>query len=92
MPHMPDMPRMFLRAGHVSPRASHVSLRARRFLVGAVVIAPLAALALAGVAVAAGKLWECNWCHQQYQGDRPPPFTKCPAKDMKQNHWWIQKN
>jgi len=35
--------------------------------------------------------WECNWCHQQYQGDRPPPFVKCPAKDMKQNHWWIQK-
>lgn len=69
-----------------------LSLMTRRFLVRAVVIAPLAAVALAGVALAANKLWECNYCHQQYQGDSPPRFTKCPAKDMKQNHWWIQKN
>ena len=45
----------------------------------------------AGLALAAATLWECNWCHQQYQGDNPPRFVKCPAKDMKQNHWWIQK-
>ncbi len=44
----------------------------------------------AGIALAAG-LWECNWCHQQYQGSQPPPFAKCPAKEMKQNHWWIKK-
>jgi hypothetical protein len=44
----------------------------------------------AGVALAAG-LWECNWCHQQYQGNQPPAFAKCPAKEMKQNHWWIKK-
>jgi len=36
-------------------------------------------------------LWECNWCHQQYQGTSPPAFAKCPAKEMKQNHWWIKK-
>jgi hypothetical protein len=46
----------------------------------------------AGLARAAAKLWECNFCHQQYQGDNPPRFVKCPAKDMKQNHWWIQKH
>ena len=46
----------------------------------------------AGLALAAAKLWECNYCHQQYQGDSPPRFTKCPAKDNKQNHWWIQKH
>ena len=52
----------------------------------------IAAASVTGVALAAGKLWECNWCHQQYQGDRPPAFAKCPAKDMKQNHWWVQKH
>ena len=46
---------------------------------------------LAGLAAAATRLWECNYCHQQYQGDSPPRFAKCPAKDMKQNHWWIEK-
>ena len=45
----------------------------------------------AGLAFAATKLWECNFCHQQYQGDNPPRFAKCPAKDNKQNHFWIQK-
>lgn len=57
----------------------------------------VATVALVGVAasatlvLAATALWECNYCHQQYQGDRPPPFAKCPAKEMKQNHWWIKK-
>jgi len=59
------------------------------FVVAAVVVT--ATVAATGFAADALKLWECNWCHQQYQGDRPPPFVKCPAKDMKQNHWWIQK-
>ena len=45
----------------------------------------------AGLALADG-LWECNYCHQQYQGKSPPAFAKCPAKDMKQNHWWIKKS
>ena len=45
-----------------------------------------------GLALAAAKLWECNYCHQQYQGDNPPRFAKCPEKDNKQNHFWIQKN
>lgn len=61
----------------------------------AVSIASLTVLAVvccAGITLAAAKLWECNWCHQQYQGDNPPRFVKCPAKDMKQNHWWIQKH
>ena len=44
----------------------------------------------AGLAMAAG-LWECSWCHQQYQGASPPAFAKCPARDMKQNHLWIKK-
>lgn len=48
--------------------------------------------ASATLVLAATALWECNYCHQQYQGDRPPPFAKCPAKEMKQNHWWIKKN
>ena len=37
----------------------------------------------AGIALAADHLWECNNCHQQYQGNSPPAFAKCPAKDMK---------
>jgi hypothetical protein len=61
-------------------------------------ILAITAVALAGaaasatIALAAAHLWECNWCHQQYQGDSPPRFAKCPAKDMKQTHWWIKKN
>ena len=46
----------------------------------------------AGVVFAAPSLWECNHCHQQYQGDQPPRFAKCPAKEMKQTHWWIKKS
>ena len=67
----------------------------RRRFVRTVSIASLTVLAVgccAGVTLAAVKLWECNFCHQQYQGDNPPRFVKCPAKDMKQNHWWIQKH
>lgn len=48
----------------------------------------------AGITLAAPSLWECNFCHQQYQGDSLPPslrFAKCPAKDMKQNHFWSKK-
>jgi hypothetical protein len=45
-----------------------------------------------GLVLAATHLWECNYCHQQYQGDHPPAFAKCPAKEMKQNHWWIKKS
>lgn len=41
---------------------------------------------------ASSKIWECNYCHQQYVGDNPPRFTKCPEKNNKQNHWWIRKN
>lgn len=53
----------------------------------------VAVAAIATLAVAAGStLWECNYCHQQYQGNTPPPFAKCPAKEMKQNHWWIRKH
>lgn len=51
----------------------------------------LCVAAYAGVTLAAPSLWECNWCHQQYQGTSPPAFAKCPAKEMKQNHWWIKK-
>jgi len=46
----------------------------------------------AALARAATKLWECNRCHQQYQGSSPPAFVKCPATDNKQNHWWVQKH
>lgn len=67
----------------------------RRHLVRTIALTAAALVGVAsycGVVVAAGALWECNYCHQQYQGDRPPAFAKCPAKDMKQNHWWIKKS
>ena len=63
----------------------------RRHRRAAIVVAFASTITMAGLAVAAMRLWECNYCHQQYQGERPPAFAKCPAKDMKQNHWWIQK-
>jgi len=69
-------------------------LPGRRQLIRGFSIAALTAAGVAGyagLALAAPSLWECNWCHQQYQGDRPPAFAKCPAKEMKQNHWWIKK-
>lgn len=49
-------------------------------------------IALIGTMFLASKLWECNRCHQQYTGDNPPPFVKCPSTNFKQNHWWIRKN
>ena len=67
----------------------------RRRLLRALTIASLTGCCLAcltGLALAAAALWECNFCHQQYQGDNPPRFVKCPAKDMKQTHWWIKKH
>ena len=70
----------------------------RRHLVRIVAITALTATCVAGytgLALAAPSLWECNWCHQQYQGETLPAslrFTKCPAKDLKQNHFWIKKN
>ena len=37
-------------------------------------------------------LYECNHCHQQYQGSLPPAFAKCPSNPNPPNHhWWIQK-
>jgi hypothetical protein len=69
----------------------------RRQLVRVFWVAALAAVGVAGyagIALAAPSLWECNWCHQQYQGDSLPAalrFTKCPAKEMKQNHFWTKK-
>jgi hypothetical protein len=69
----------------------------RRQLVRVCTIATLTAAGVAGyagIALAAPSLWECNWCHQQYQGDSLPAslrFTQCPAKEMKQNHFWIKK-
>ena len=62
------------------------------FIVSAVA---LSVVSYAGAVFAASKLWECNFCHQQYQGDMLPSqlrFAKCSAKDMKQNHFWIQKH
>lgn len=41
--------------------------------------------------IAAPRLWECNRCKQQYQGDRPPAFVKCPATNNTKDHWWIPK-
>ena len=67
----------------------------RRQILRSLIIASISLTAVAaftGIAIAATHLWECNYCHQQYQGDHPPAFAKCPAKDMKQNHWWIKKN
>jgi hypothetical protein len=67
----------------------------RRQILRSLIIASISLTAVAaftGIALAATHLWECNYCHQQYQGDQPPAFAKCPAKDMKQNHWWIKKS
>ncbi|NBW96642.1 MAG: hypothetical protein EBR28_07885 [Planctomycetia bacterium] len=64
----------------------------RSLCLGVACLAGTLVLGGAGLAMAATKLWECNRCHQQYQGDNPPRFTKCPATDNKQTHWWIQKN
>ena len=69
-------------------------MNSRRQFFRVVSIAFLTAMMVAcyaGIALAAPSLWECNYCHQQYQGNSPPAFVKCPAKDMKQNHWWIKK-
>lgn len=69
----------------------------RRSLVRTVLIAALTAACVAGyagIALAAPSLWECNFCHQQYQGESLPAalrFTKCPAKELKQNHFWSKK-
>jgi hypothetical protein len=52
----------------------------------------LAFILLATSLFTASVLWECNYCHQQYIGNSPPPFIKCPAKDNKINHWWIRKS
>ncbi|MFM7242879.1 MAG: hypothetical protein ACKO40_01715 [Planctomycetaceae bacterium] len=67
----------------------------RRHAVRNLAIASAALMSVAcysGLVVAATHLWECNYCHQQYQGAQAPAFAKCPAKNMKQNHWWIRKN
>ena len=72
-------------------------LPGRRHVIRGFSIAALAAACVAGyagIALAAPSLWECNFCHQQYQGESLPPalrFTKCPAKDLKQSHFWIKK-
>ena len=67
--------------------------RRQAFRILAITTVALAnAAASATLVLAAQHLWECNWCHQQYQGDSPPRFAKGPAKDMKQTHWWIKKN
>ena len=66
--------------------------RRQAFRILAITTVALAnAAASATLVLAAQHLWECNWCHQQYQGNQPPAFAKCPAKEMKQNHWWIKK-
>ena len=71
-------------------------MHARRQLGRVLVVAALTLACVAcyaSLAIAAG-LWECNWCHQQYQGDSVPAalrFAKCPAKEMKQNHFWTKK-
>ncbi|MGI9177723.1 MAG: hypothetical protein ACR2IT_07695 [Pirellulales bacterium] len=59
---------------------------------GCVVCFVLLAESASAVTGFSTSLWECNYCHQQYQGNQPPAFAKCPAKEMKQNHWWIKKS
>ena len=39
-------------------------------------------------------LYECHYCHQQYQGTSPPfPKGKCPLRGDGpfSDHWWIAK-
>ncbi len=76
----------------MSLAVASVRPRRRAVLVAAVSVGvALGAVVFGGRALALAGLWECNWCHQQYQGSSPPSFAKCPAKEMKQNHWWIKK-
>jgi hypothetical protein len=46
---------------------------------------------IASSVYAAPRLWECHRCKQQYMGDRPPSFIKCPATNNTRDHWWIQR-
>lgn len=46
---------------------------------------------IVGAILVSTTIWECNYCRQQYIGNSPPPFAKCPSKDFKSNHWWICK-
>ncbi len=76
------------------PLHERVPLRERRRAAGLITLSICLAVSFgmgARQASALAGLWECNWCHQQYQGNSPPAFAKCPAKEMKQNHWWIKK-
>ena len=73
-------------------RRQFIRVASIAFLTAAVAVACYSSTALTGTAVAAASLWECNYCKQQYQGNTPPPFAKCPAKDMKSKHWWIKKS
>jgi hypothetical protein len=64
----------------------------RTFKLSLACLASAIVLGGAGLALPVSKkLWECNHCRQQYQGDFPPAFAKCPGKDNKENHWWVQK-
>ncbi|MEI6504434.1 MAG: hypothetical protein WCO90_00960 [Planctomycetota bacterium] len=77
------------------PQPQSSSVRERRRAAGFITLSICLAIAwgVCGEQVSAHtSLWECNWCHQQYQGNQAPAFAKCPAKDMKQNHWWIKKS
>ena len=73
-----------------------MSRRRREFvhLLTALVLSGAAAACCAAAVLKPG-LWECHWCHQQYQGDSLPASlrtAKCPAKEMKQTHFWSKKN
>lgn len=55
-------------------------------------LAGVVVLGGAGLALAArNSLYECDYCHQQYQGSSTPPRGKCPAKDLKEGHSWTWK-
>lgn len=83
------------RTMYLTPRSGHpMRSICRREWIKAVAIVglSLSTIALARTVLAANHLYECNHCHQQWQGaSSPPPFVKCPAKPG-QNHWWIKKS
>jgi len=61
-------------------------------IINSLVVAVIAGFLFSGTAWAdSDAIWICNDCKQQYQGIQPPAHAKCPAKDMKQTHWWSKQ-
>lgn len=36
-------------------------------------------------------LYECLRCRQQFVGQYPPAYAKCPYTNYQQYHWWSKR-